>query len=381
MSRDHDRPLHRALRTLLVVTVLLAAFGLVMLYDVVDAWSGLSVLQTQVLALALGIGGATLVVLMPYERLKQLTPLAYGVAVALLVAVLFEQPINGARRWISLAGFRFQPSDLAKLALLMALARYGASPSVRITSARGGLLYPALLIGPVAGLIVIEPDLGSTVLLVMAAIVVLIVAGLPRRWILVGGLAVLLIGGAGIKFSSMRIERLYSWLHLEETKEEIGYQAWQARIAIASGGLTGVGFSRSTQWRFIPECENDFIFAIVAEEYGLAGTLALMSAYVVLLWSGITVARRAVDRYGTLLATGITFLLAGQALCNMAVVSGALPNKGLTLPFISQGGSSLMMTCLMVGVLLRIGRTRPDEGPFYGEPMSLFPETTEAGEA
>lgn len=379
MRRDRDPALQRALATLLVVTVVLAGFGLVMLYDVVDAWSGWSVLRTQLMALALGAGGATLAVLMPYERLKQLTPLAYLVAVCLLLWVLFERPVNGARRWIELAGFRFQPSDLAKLALLMALARYGASPSVRITTLKGGVLYPGLLVGPVAALILLEPDFGTTVLLVLTAIVVLIVAGLPRRWILVGALAVLLLGSAGIQLSTMRVARLYSWLHLQETKEDLGYQAWQARIAIASGGLTGVGFSRSTQWRFIPECENDFIFAIVAEEYGLVGSAALMTAYLALLWSGITVARRAVDRFGTLLATGITFLLTGQALCNMAVVSGALPNKGLTLPFISQGGSSLMMTCLMVGVLLRIGRTRQDEGPWYGEPMSLFPETVEEG--
>lgn len=370
---ERNPGLRAAAFTLLGCTVVLAVFGVVMLYEVSPASRAGGVLSRQVVALVLGVIGAGTVLWLDYAWLRRLVIPMYATAVGLLVYVLFfGRAVNGARRWIEIAGTNFQPSDFAKVALLMALAAYCATAGSRITSFKGGILKPAMVIVPVVGLIFLEPDWGTALILGLAASIVLLVAGIRLRYAIIPGTLVVVAVGAALWFNGLRMERIYSWLHPYETREGVGYQAWQARLALASGGPAGLGFSSSTQRAFVPEARTDFIFAIVGEEFGFVGSLLLLGTFGLILHAGLKIAQQAPDRYGALLASGISFLLAGQALCNMAVVSGALPNKGLTLPFVSQGGSNLLMMLVCVGVLLRIARAAEDHTEVEEEPLSLF---------
>lgn len=364
-----------ALWGLALATLVLAMSGLVMLYGSTPARWADGVFVRQFIALSIGIIGAAIVVKLPYEWLKGLGWPAYLLAVVLLGFVLvISRPINGAHRWIEFAGTRFQPSDFAKLALILALAHYCANCGSAIRSFRRGIVLPGVIVGAICGLIFVEPDWGTAMILGLTCAIMLLVGGI-KLWhaAIPGGIVVVLIGVA-LSLNGLRAERIYSWLHLYETRENVGYQAYQARIALAAGGRTGVGYGRSSQKHFVPESRTDFIYAIIGEETGFAGTMVLMGLFGLVLWSGVTIAAHAPDRFGTLTATGISFLLAGQALCNLAVVSGALPNKGLTLPFISQGGSNLMMMLISVGVLLRIARSAEEPSSPKQQALNLFDE-------
>lgn len=371
---ETPRPGLRSATVVIVIgTTMLAVFGLVMLYGANSATEAASVLSRQAVALLLGLLGAGLVWMAPYDWLKRGAPLAYLVAIGLLITVLASgREINGARRWIEAGGFRFQPSDFAKLAVLLALASYCARAGTRIATFKHGILAPAALVGAVSGLVFFEPDWGTSLIITGVSAVVLLVSGVRRRHIILPALLGVVAVGVAVYLNPLRNDRLYSWLHLEQTKETVGYQAWQARIALGAGGWLGVGFDRSSQRAFVPERYTDFIFAIIGEEFGFAGSLVLMGMFAAIFRSGMVVARHAPDTFGTLLATGISVLIGGQALCNMAVVSSALPNKGLTLPFISQGGSNLMMMLICVGVLLRIARAAEERVELADEPLTLF---------
>ncbi|MCB1127363.1 MAG: FtsW/RodA/SpoVE family cell cycle protein, partial [Verrucomicrobiae bacterium] len=345
--------LRNAALMLLGCTLALTVFGLVMLYEVASPGrAAASVVSRQVVALILGAAGAGLVLWADYGWIRRLAWPLYSLAVGLLAyALVWGRVVNGARRWIYVAGVGFQPSDFAKVALLMALAAYCSSAGSRITSFKDGILKPALIVGLVTLLIFVEPDWGTALILGLAAAVMLLVAGIRLRYALIPSVLLTIAVGTALCYNGLRMERIDSWLDLESTRRVVGYQAWQARLAFASGGPVGLGFSASTQRAFVPECQTDFIFAIIGEEFGFLGSLLLLGAFAMILHAGLRIAREAPDRFGALLVTGISFLLAGQALCNMAVVSGALPNKGLTLPFVSQGGSNLMMMLVSVGVL------------------------------
>lgn len=352
----------KAASTLFAIGVLvLAAFGLVMQYSVSPAGDSWRFLSRQILGGGLGVVLAFGVAfLLPYAWLERLAWVALGLAVVLLVLVLLPLPIchraNGAQRWFRVAGFQFQPSDFAKLALLLALARYAAEARVRMTTFTGGVLIPGAFIGLVLALIFVEPDWGTALMLGGVAGVVLLVAGARWRYFLPPAVAGLALVAVLLAYDPTRFDRIYSYLHVEETRQDTGHQVWQSWIALGAGGITGVGFDRSTQKRFVPEHHTDFIFAIVGEEFGFVGTTMVALLYMMLFCCGWYIAWHASDAFGTYLATGVTFLIGLQALFNMAVVSGALPNKGLSLPFISYGGSNLMMLLAGAGMLLRVAR-------------------------
>jgi len=352
----------KAASTLFAIGVLvLAAFGLVMQYSVSPAGDSWRFLSRQILGGGLGVVLAFGVAfLLPYAWLERLAWVALGLAVVLLGLVLLPLPIchraNGAQRWFRIAGFQFQPSDFAKLALLLALARYAAEARVRMTTFTGGVLIPGAFIGLVLALIFVEPDWGTALMLGGVAGVVLLVAGARWRYFLPPAVAGLALVAVLLAYDPTRFDRIYSYLHVEETRQDTGHQVWQSWIALGAGGVTGVGFDRSTQKRFVPEHHTDFIFAIVGEEFGFVGTTVVVLLYMMLFCCGWYIAWHAPDAFGAYLATGVTFLIGLQALFNMAVVSGALPNKGLSLPFISYGGSNLMMLLAGAGMLLRVAR-------------------------
>jgi cell division protein FtsW len=352
----------------------LLALGMVMLYSASMAQVGARYLTMQLVWCALGLAACVVATLVDYRRLKKVWWLPLGIAVLVLVLVLerhFGTKINGARRWFSFHGMHFQPSEFAKIALIIALAWYGEHFQRQMPLLRRGILIPSLLIGLTVGLILIEPDVGNGLLLGFVSGGLLLIAGIRLRYSLPPVLAVAIGAGVFMYYSqlelaamhqrgqsgAMRSERIYSWLHLEETRRGKGLQAYEAMVALGSGGLTGKGLGDGRQkLGFVPEHHTDFIFSIIGEELGLIATLLVIAAFVAIVFSGLYIATKACDTFGFLLGVGITFLIGLQAFINIGVVTGVLPNKGLPLPFISYGGSNLLMMLVSVGILLSIAR-------------------------
>jgi cell division protein FtsW len=365
----------RAAVTILVFCVgALLALGMVMLYSASMAQVGARFLTMQFLWCVLGLVACVAATLFDYRRLRGMWWLILGLGVLMLVLVLerhIGSKINGARRWFSLAGMHFQPSEFGKIALIVALAWYGERFQRQMTSFTRGLLIPGALVGLVVGLIGIEPDVGNALVLAAVSAVLLLVAGVRLSYFLPPVLAIMVGVGVFLYFNlralegiherggrgAMRSERIYSWLHLEETRRDKGLQAYEAMIALGSGGLTGKGLGDGRQkLGFVPEHHTDFIFSIIGEELGLVATLLVVAAFVVIVFCGVHIAWNASDTFGMLLGAGLTFLIGLQAFINIGVVTSALPNKGLPLPFISYGGSNLLMMLMSVGVLLSIAR-------------------------
>jgi cell division protein FtsW len=337
----------------------LLALGLVMLYSLSPLQDNLKIVTHQLVAAGIGLVAAIVMAMIDYRRLRAWSWVLGLAAVALLVAVLIPgvgYKANGARRWFRLGSFQCQPSDFAKVALLVGLAHYGAWGEARMRTFRRGVVYPALAIGPVLVLLFAEPDWGTALLLGAVSAVVLLVAGVRWSYLLPPALLAAAFIGVLLAMNPMRSDRVHSWLHLEETKDAVGYQAWQARLALGVGGVTGVGLDHSRQKRFVPEHRTDFIYAIIGEEFGLAGSAAVLTAFLVFFICGLFIASRAPDRFGLLLGTGISFLIGLQALINIGVVTGALPNKGLALPFVSYGGTNLIVMLFCTGILISIAR-------------------------
>jgi cell division protein FtsW len=361
--------------TLLVVCVLaLLTLGVVMLYSLSPVDASGRLVNRQLIAAALGLALATGMAALDHRMFRRLSLWFLVAAAVMLVLVLIPHlgvRVNGARRWFRLAGFQFQPSDFAKLALIVFVAHYGSHYQRVMASFRHGILTPGAVIGLMMLLIFLEPDWGTALLLAAVSSVMLLVAGV--RWYYLAVPVVL--GGIGVGMllwhNSVRFDRYYSWRHLEETKDAVGYQAWQAQIALGSGGLTGKGLNQSTQKRLVPEKQTDFIFAIIGEEFGYAGAVAVIATFSLLFLCGLAIAWRAPDAFGRLLATGITFLIGLQALLNIAVVSGAVPNKGIALPFVSYGGSNLMMMLVCAGVLVSVARAGQETPETGVEPVPL----------
>jgi len=344
------------------VTALLA-LGLVMLYSSSMTQVGVHYLMMQLVWCALGLGLCVAVTSLDYQLLKKLAWPIFIIALILLMMVLVPhigRKVNGARRWFDLHGVRFQPSELAKIALIIALAWYGDRFQRRMPTFKWGILFPTVIIGLILGLIFVEPDRGTTILLAAVSGAMLLVAGV--RWKFIVPPVLLAMAGLAVSIihDPMRMRRIFSWLDLEQSKSGVGYQAYQAMIALGSGGWFGLGLGNGRQkLGFVPEHHTDFIFSIIGEELGLVATLLVIVAFVVIALCGIYIALHARDPFGGLLALGITFLISLQAAINIGVVTSALPNKGLPLPFISYGGSNLLAMLTCVGILLSVARHAP----------------------
>jgi cell division protein FtsW len=352
--------------TLLVFCVgALLSLGWVTLYS-----AGLMKVGAHFLLMQLIWGGAGLVVALiaaglDYRHLKKVVWPLLGVSALLLALVLvFGIKTNGARRWFHRGPMNFQPSELAKLAIIVGLAYYGDRYQRFMRTFWCGLVLPCLVLAVMLGLIFVEPDRGTTVLLATVGGMMLILAG-TRLWfifppILLSGLAL----AYGLWHDPVRHRRILSWLHPEQHTQDAGFQVWRSMVGIGSGGIQGLGLGNGHEKVFVPENHTDFIFCVIGEELGLIATLTTVLAFFVLVLCGVYIARRSRDTFGFLLASGITFLIGLQAAFNIGVVTGALPNKGLPLPFISYGGSSLLLMLTCVGLLLSVARQAretPDE--------------------
>jgi len=282
---------------------------------------------------------------------------AVGITVLLLLAVFAFPPINGARRWIRFGGISFQPSELAKIALPIFLAYYLTKKEELVGDIKQVVLPCLAGLGILGGLVFLEKDLGTTIVLCAIFSAVYFAAG--ARLIHIGTVAagLVAIGVGAILFAPWRIARLMAFIDPYKYADDEGYQVVQSLYAIGSGGVLGEGFANGKQKLFyLPYPYSDFIFSVVGEELGLVGTLAVVLTFGLLLWRGARAAVLAPDRFGNLLGIGIITGIIVQALFNISVVTSILPAKGIPLPFISYGGSSVVVTLLGVGVLLNISK-------------------------
>jgi len=358
-----------ATTTLFFCVAALLALGMVMLFSASTQRPEANYLVMQPIWCGLGLLACLTTASGDYRWLKKFSWIPWtllAIATVLLVLVLvpgIRAKINGASRWIHVGRFTMQPSELAKLALIIVLAYYGERYQRRMPKFLDGVCIPGLIIGAVVGLIFLEPDVGTAVLLGAVSATMLLIAGIRWRYFLPPLCVLAVAFGLFLWKNPMRSERIYSWLHLEETKLDKGMQAYQAMVALGSGGVTGVGLGDGRQkLGFVPFHHTDFIFSVIGEELGLIATLLVLAAFIAITICGVYIAWSSRDTFGMLLASGITFLIGFQAVINIGVVTSALPNKGLALPFISYGGSNLVVMLACVGILLNIGRIAGESG-------------------
>lgn len=291
--------------------------------------------------------------------------LAAGLAMLVLVLTPVGRTVNGSTRWIPFGLFNVQVSEVAKLCLVAYLAGYVVRRRDELLNTWPGFLKPLAILGVASFLLVIEPDFGATVVLVAAAAGMIFLSGVRLGRFVPLILALILIGSLLILTQPYRIKRVVSYLDPWKDQFDSGYQLTQSLIAFGRGEWFGVGLGNSVQKLFyLPEAHTDFIFAIIAEEFGLVGALTVLTLFAVLVVSGLVIARRAERAgmpYAACFGYGLSLIIGLQAGINMAVSTGLLPTKGLTLPLVSYGGSSLMMTCIAIGVLVRIDMERQDK--------------------
>lgn len=351
-------------KVLLGAVMGLCLLGLVMVFSssealgVVQYGNASYFFQHQVLWLLLGAVGGLFALGFDYHRLRSMAPiLMVGIVILLLLVLVPHIGVsrNGARRWFGFGAFTVQPAEIAKVVLVCYLARWLEKSGGRVRSLREGLVPFLLMLGLIVALVLLEKDLGTSMVLAIIAISMFMVAG--ARWHHVGG--VILAAGlavfALIKLEPYRYSRMAAFLNPWNDSLNTGFQSVQSLLALGSGGLTGVGLGNSIQkYQWLPEAHTDFIFAIIGEELGLVGTLVVLCLFCTLAYRGYRAALRAPDKFGVLLATGVTTWITFQAFVNMAAVTTVLPTTGIPLPFVSFGGSSLSVTLTAVGLLLNI---------------------------
>lgn len=270
---------------------------------------------------------------------------------------LLAKRVNGAARWIGVGSMTLQPSELAKIALIMAMAGWFSLHQDLERTLKHGLLMPGMILGSIVLLIGAEVDLGNAVVATAVGAGIMFVAGTRFRYFAVTGIAGLTALLVGIKFAPNRLDRVMAVLDLEKFKDGIGLQQWVSWLAFGSGGLEGRGLGEGRmKLSYLPEAHTDFIFPMVGEELGLYGTIATVFVFVMLIFAGMCISAYAPNRFGKLLGFGLTFLLGLEALLNMGVTTALLPNKGLPLPFVSYGGSSLLAAMTAIGILINIHR-------------------------
>ena len=355
----------------------LLTLGMVMLYSAVIYGEDQTFLFRQLRWTALGVLLGYVASRMDYRWLQDWFWVLLGSGIVLLALVLHPDVgtrLNGARRWIVYEGFSFQPSEYVKLALVVFIAWYGDRYRRHMPAFWRGLFVPGCIVGGVLTLIFVEPDRGTTVLLGAVAAVMLLIAGARWRFVLPPLMVAAALLAVSLQADPVRSQRLKAWVNPEAMKEDAGYQVWQSLLALGAGGWEGLGLGNGRQkLGFLPLHETDFIFSLIGEELGLAATAAVVLAFAVLVVSGIFIAAKARDNFGFLLGSGIVFLIGLQAFINMGVATNTLPNKGLALPFISYGGSSLLMMLISVGVLVSIAR-RGGEAESLADSVAIEPE-------
>lgn len=358
--------MNRASVTLIIVVSLLLSIGIVMIYSTSAIYAGENhhdsyfYIKKQAVWALLGIFLLMAFTMIDYHFLRKLSIPLLFLSTFLLILVFvpgFGRAAGGARRWLRFASLSFQPSEFTKFAIVVYLADFLARKQSRIREIWKGIFLPLSIILLNMLLVVLQPDLGTTVLLGLVVFFLLFSAGMRISYLVTIALAALPVLYTVIFKSAYRRSRILIFLDPWKDSQGRGFQIIQSWIALSSGGVFGLGLAQSRQkFFYLPEAHTDFIFSIIGEELGLVGTASILTLFIVFVMAGMRVAWKAPDLYGNLLATGIVTLIALQAIINIGVVTGTFPTKGLPLPFISFGGSNLVVNIASVGVLLNIAR-------------------------
>jgi cell division protein FtsW len=366
---------------LVLVTLGLVAFGLVMVYSATSAPAAIrngdpsSYLKRQAVYAVVGVALLLLCSRMSYRALRRLAPLLVATSLVLCSFVLVAGAhVNGARRWLTFGPATFQPSELAKLALAVWLAAYLARETPR--DLRSLARPVGLVVGLFCVLLLLQPDLGTAICIVVMVGLMLAVGGVPPRVLAASAGLVVAAGLVAIWFEPYRRARILAFLNPWDDSQGSGFQTVQAMIGFGSGGLFGAGLGQGVAKVFyLPEAHTDMILAVVGEELGLLGTAAVIAGFAVFAWTASSIALACRDQFGKYLAVGLSALVCGQAAINLAAVLGLAPLTGIPLPFVSYGGSNLVIALASVGVLLNIAangtgqraavrdRDRRDRGP------------------
>ncbi len=352
----------------LVLVLLLLGVGLVMLYSASYAQSeydtgyeiSTKYLQKQGVCALLGLACMWAFSKTPAALWQKLAWPVYGISILLLMSVLVVgESVNGARRWINIAGIQFQPSELAKFSMILLLARLTKKYGTSAREFRYGVLgFGCAMLGLLVPL-ALEKHLSAIMLMGMVGVVMMFVAGTNPKWLAAGAAAAAVFVLIYISFMGYAGDRVTAWLHPEEDPGDTGYQILQSLYAIGSGGLFGLGLGKSKQkYLYLPFQYNDYIFAIVCEELGLVGAVLIIGLFAATIVRGYWIALRAADRFSTVLAAGLVSLIAVQTILNLGVVTNLLPSTGIALPFFSYGGTALAVNLGEMGILLSISRHR-----------------------
>ncbi|MES1255485.1 MAG: putative lipid II flippase FtsW [Acidobacteriota bacterium] len=350
---------------LFIATLLLVALGVVMVYSAsapmaLQRYGRASVfLVKQGMWAGLGVPLLWFVMKVDYRHYRE--PIfiwtCLGLVGLALVAVLFSPPVNGARRWFGIAGIGVQPSEFAKLVAIFFIAALLERRMHRIDDVSYALVPVGLLVVGLVGPILLEPDFGTSMALLLIAAVMVFAAGLNYRYVIGVLLAVVPAVCLLVMWSPYRVKRLLAFLNPWSDPLGAGFQVIQSLIAVGSGGVWGKGLMNSVQKLFfLPEPQTDFIYSVISEELGLVGATAVLICFAVITWRGIRAALHAPDSFGAFLALGLTTMIAVQALVNISVVLGLMPTKGIPLPLVSFGGSSLLINLIGMGILLNVSQ-------------------------
>ena len=352
----------------LMILLVLLAVGLIMLYSASSAQSmydtgytdSTRYLQKQGFCAFIGLLAMWLLSRVPTDLWYRTAWPLYGISIVLLLCVLlFGQSVNGAKRWINIAGLQFQPSEIAKFTLILLFARLTRGFGTDARMFRYGVLgFGGALLGILIPL-ALEKHLSAIMLMGMVAVVMMFVAGTHPKWLLAGAAAAAVFVVVYISLMGYAGDRVTAWLHPEEDPADTGYQILQSLYAIGSGGLFGLGFGKSRQkYLYLPFQYNDYIFAIICEELGLVGALLIIVLFIALILRGYWIALHASDRFSMVLGAGLITLIAVQTILNLGVVTNLLPSTGIALPFFSYGGTALAVNLGEMGILLSISRER-----------------------
>ena len=361
INADNGRNGHLVSVYIVAVAISLTTLGLVMLFSAGAVRGAEQLLIKQIIWLGLSLFVGIYAAIINLEWLQRRAWWIFGFSVLALMLTLVPGvgvKVNGAQRWIGLGPLRIQPSEFAKLGLILSLASYFAGNQRKVTTFWHGFLLPSVIIGMICGLIILQPDFGTCFLCGAVAATMMFQAGTSLKWLMpISGMAVAALSIL-VYFDPVRIRRVTSFLDVEANAGDSAYQLWQGMLAFGVGGTNGVGLGLGRQqMHFLPEAHTDFIFPVIGEELGLIFTLGIVICFLFLFVSVYWRLRLSPRLFEYLLALGAILFVSLQAIINMGVVTGSMPTKGMSLPFISYGGSNLMVTFIFLGLIINVFRS------------------------
>ena len=355
-----------------LIILILLIVGTIMMFSASYAFSYYTVgdsyfyLKRQILFIVIGLAGMAVMSFFNYNKLHKIAPIVLGVAYfALLLVLILPSGEGGVKRWIPLGIFNIQPSEIAKFAVILFFSHWASKYYNKMQLPKYSILPGVIIFGTIAGLLLLEPHYSGIVIIGVLTVIMLYIGGMKTKYLIIGaialvGIILLLAVTGGLSYAMSRMDGWGQALTAERGTE-LWDQTWQTRnslYAIGSGGLWGLGLGQSRQkYLYLPEPQNDFIFAIVVEELGLIGAIIILLIFALLVWRGITLSLRSKDKFGKLLGIGLTSQIGIQVVLNILVITDWLPNTGISLPFFSYGGSSLIMLLAQMGIVLSISRT------------------------